>query len=54
MPEALKRMKEDGDDAKDDDEILLSKEGSFGVLEVAHILPHTLTQLNAGSELVGF
>jgi hypothetical protein len=54
--EGKERAKRDGDDAKDDDGQLLrhDKEGAE-FLEVAHILPHSLTSLAAcggGSQLV--
>lgn len=56
MDEAKKRYKSVGDDAQDDDGNLLDNEipGSFAHLEVAHILPHSLTSRGRGSELVGF
>lgn len=53
--EARKRFQENGGDAKDDDGNLLSNEppGWFQHLEVAHILPHSLTTIGQGeSELV--
>lgn len=49
--EAVRRFKESGDDAKDDDENLLD-DGPYDLLEVAHIIPHALTKIEAGSELV--
>jgi hypothetical protein len=54
--EGKERTKRDGDNAKDDDGQLLKhdKEGAE-FLEVAHILPHSLTSLAAcggGSQLV--
>ncbi|GAP87961.1 hypothetical protein SAMD00023353_1600370 [Rosellinia necatrix] len=48
--EAMSRFNRDGDDAKDDDGTLL-KGDSFDALEVAHILPHSLTKVNASYEL---
>lgn len=40
-------------DAKDDDGVSLLEEVQFGVLEVAHILPHSLTRCSPGtSQLV--
>ncbi|KAL2179716.1 uncharacterized protein P884DRAFT_267403 [Thermothelomyces heterothallicus CBS 202.75] len=51
--EALSRFASAGDDARDDDGTLLNEEqpGSFEPLEVAHILPHSLTKLGRGKEL---
>ncbi|KAK1754159.1 hypothetical protein QBC47DRAFT_385899 [Echria macrotheca] len=49
--EATKRMRKYGDDAKDDDGNLLSGETQFDSLEVAHILPHSLTSRDADSQL---
>lgn len=51
--EAVSRLERLGDDAKDDDgNQLLGEE--FDVLEVAHIIPHSLTQSDANGELVGY
>lgn len=53
--EALRRMDDAsrrGVVAKDDDGNSLEEEEVFGTLEVAHILPHSLTQVNASNELV--
>lgn len=52
--EANKRVRRDGDNAKDDDGHLLQDEaGTFDDLEVAHILPHSLMSIPSGkSELV--
>ncbi|EEQ28696.1 hypothetical protein McanMca71_001230 [Microsporum canis] len=48
--EAVSRLERLGDDAKDDDgNQLLGEE--FDVLEVAHIIPHSLTQSDANGEL---
>lgn len=49
--EAFKRMSRCGDEARDDDGLPLVGE-IFDALEVAHILPHSLTQVNANSQLV--
>ncbi|KAI0412237.1 hypothetical protein F5X98DRAFT_367467 [Xylaria grammica] len=49
--DALKRMKEDRKGAKDDDGNLLVSQPRFGKLEVAHILPRSLTRIGSGSEL---
>ncbi|KAK0744800.1 hypothetical protein B0T21DRAFT_325688 [Apiosordaria backusii] len=49
--EAINRMRKGGDDAKDDDGNLLSDEKQFESLEVAHILPHSLTSRDADSQL---
>lgn len=51
--EVAKRTKRSGDEAKDDDGNLLRDEPQFESLEVAHILPHALTKVETGSELVG-
>lgn len=51
--EALRRWQDDQDDAKDDDNVLL-KDCPTDMLEVAHILPHSLTQVDEGTELVRF
>ncbi|KAG8664880.1 hypothetical protein FPOAC2_14577 [Fusarium poae] len=48
--EAFKRMSRYGDEARDDDGISLAGE-AFDALEVAHILPHSLTQVNASLQL---
>ncbi|KAI2601881.1 hypothetical protein GGR54DRAFT_578791 [Hypoxylon sp. NC1633] len=48
--EARSRFNRDGDTAQDDEGILL-RETSFEGLEVAHILPHSLTKVNASSQL---
>lgn len=53
--EAVKRVEREGDNnAKDDDGYLLKDEaGTFAPLEVAHILPHSLVNVNSGNtELV--
>lgn len=51
--EAAVRFQKDGDGARDDDGILLFEDPQpFDALEVAHILPHSLTKANAGSQLV--
>ena len=49
--EAFKRMSRYGDEARDDDGISLAEE-AFDALEVVHILPHSLTQVNASLQLV--
>lgn len=49
--EAVARLREDGDNAKDDNGNHLMGE-LFESLEVAHILPHSLTQANDCGELV--
>ncbi|KAK0735548.1 hypothetical protein B0T21DRAFT_402271 [Apiosordaria backusii] len=59
ITEALNRVRKYGDDAKDDDGNLLSDddgnllpgETQFERLEVAHILPHSLTSRDADSQL---
>ncbi|KAI1768657.1 hypothetical protein GGR53DRAFT_346453 [Hypoxylon sp. FL1150] len=48
--EAISRYSRNGDNAQDDDGILLSG-NSFDVLEVAHIFPHSLTRVSACSQL---
>ncbi|EFY85509.1 hypothetical protein MAC_08456 [Metarhizium acridum CQMa 102] len=48
--QAVKRVHECGDNAVDDHGSLLFGE-TFDILEVAHILPHSLTQCNSDSEL---
>jgi 5-methylcytosine-specific restriction endonuclease McrA len=51
--EALQRVKRDSEDAKDDDGRLLKDESERSTaLEVAHILPHSLTSAGGGSQLV--
>lgn len=53
--EALRRMDDasrHGTVAKDDDGNSLEEEEVFDTLEVAHILPHSLTRVNANKELV--
>jgi hypothetical protein len=52
--EAKARSDRDGSEAKDDDDNLLDNEQEEPVpLEVAHIIPHSLLQANAGgNELV--
>jgi len=51
--EAAARFQKDGDDALDDEGTALRDDPrSFDVLEVAHILPHSLTKTNASSQLV--
>uniref|UniRef100_A0A0B7KKY2 HNH nuclease domain-containing protein n=1 Tax=Bionectria ochroleuca TaxID=29856 RepID=A0A0B7KKY2_BIOOC len=52
LEEAAKRMQRDGDDARDDDGVLLLEDANpVDVLEVAHILPHSLMKADTGSEL---
>ncbi|KAK5635642.1 hypothetical protein RRF57_011354 [Xylaria bambusicola] len=52
MAEATNRMRiARSDSALDDDGTLLQEHDSFGVLEVAHILPHSLMKTDVGSEL---
>ncbi|KAK9561939.1 hypothetical protein V6Z79_010295 [Aspergillus fumigatus] len=48
--EAEKRFEQDGEDCKDDDGKLLRDESNdrFQFLEVAHILPHSLTAVSSG------
>ncbi|KAI0388329.1 hypothetical protein F5Y17DRAFT_453269 [Xylariaceae sp. FL0594] len=53
LAEAMKRFKRDNDNARDDDGNLLQGE-PLKALEVAHILPHSLTKVNANYELVSF
>ncbi|KAF2452499.1 hypothetical protein BDY21DRAFT_312010 [Lineolata rhizophorae] len=48
--EAVKRWEKDGKNYKDDDGNSLVSEG-FNKLEVAHILPRSLTKIESGSEL---
>ena len=49
--EGLRRTKRDKDNAKDDDGNLLKDEDKRAeVLEVAHILPHSLMSYNASSQ----
>lgn len=52
--EAQRRIKQDGNESKDDDGNLLRNEpGEFEFLEVAHILPHSLASIASGNtELV--
>ncbi|KAI1318487.1 hypothetical protein F5Y16DRAFT_406297 [Xylariaceae sp. FL0255] len=49
--EARKRMQQDGDDARDDNGVLLLEDTIIDELEVAHILPHSLMKADAGGEL---
>ncbi|KAL2145279.1 hypothetical protein VTI28DRAFT_7647 [Corynascus sepedonium] len=51
--EAVKRYKFAGNNARDDNGNLLVEEqpGTFEPLEIAHILPHSLTRLGHGEEL---
>lgn len=50
--EAVKRHEQSGDDARDDDgELLVESTYQFNVLEVAHILPHSLMKSTAGAPL---
>ncbi|KAK4134731.1 hypothetical protein BT67DRAFT_441885 [Trichocladium antarcticum] len=50
--EAVKRFETDGDGARDDDNCLLEDDATLpDALEVAHILPHSLTKADPGSEL---
>ncbi|RYO88588.1 hypothetical protein DL763_005932 [Monosporascus cannonballus] len=49
--EAISRFDRNGDDAQDDDGALLSGETSFEVLEVAHMLPHSLTKVDIGLQM---
>jgi len=53
VTEATRRIRRNGDDAADDDGNRLGDESHFEDLEVAHILPHALTKVEQGSELVG-
>jgi hypothetical protein len=51
LDETLRRVKLDKDNAKDNDGNLLKDEDKLAeVLEVAHILPHSLMSYNAGSQ----
>ncbi|KAI2618252.1 hypothetical protein GGR54DRAFT_606707 [Hypoxylon sp. NC1633] len=53
--EAISRFNRDGlDNARDDGGTLLKEDShsSFEILEVAHILPHSLTKVNPSSQLV--
>lgn len=50
LAEALKRGRHGGE-ARDEDGVPLEGQ-SFDALEVAHILPHSLTQVNANKQLV--
>ncbi|KAK3690482.1 hypothetical protein B0T22DRAFT_515937 [Podospora appendiculata] len=52
LREALKRTEAHGDDARDDDGALLSEDiNPIDTLEVAHILPHSLTKGGSGTQL---
>lgn len=51
--EATNRFNRDDDNARDDDVNLLEGE-PLDSLEVAHILPHSLTKVNANHKLVSF
>lgn len=51
--QAVKRMQEFGDDARDDDGSPLIGE-MFDSLEVAHVLPHSLMKSTTDFELVCF
>ena len=44
----------DGADARDDDGVLLSEDQRYAKLEVAHILPHSLTNAPGGQPWVRF
>ncbi|KAI8943957.1 hypothetical protein F4801DRAFT_305182 [Xylaria longipes] len=50
--EARNRMQQNGDDARDDDGVLLLEDTVIDELEVAHVLPHSLMKADAGRELV--
>jgi HNH endonuclease len=50
LQEAENRTKKDGDNFKDDDGYWLRDEIDFEVLEVAHILPHSLMSFSPGGE----
>jgi len=51
--ESVRRFGRDGNDARDDDgQLLIEEESDFQMLEVAHILPHSLTKTNPGAQLV--
>lgn len=51
--EAIRRYTSDSDNARDDDgNLLLEQPRAFEPLEVAHILPHSLTKLGRNEELV--
>ncbi|KAK3991281.1 hypothetical protein QBC44DRAFT_380057 [Cladorrhinum sp. PSN332] len=51
LEEASKRLKMNGDEAKDDDGNLLLADPKFSHLVVAHILPQSLTKIGTGSQL---
>ncbi|KAK3933822.1 hypothetical protein QBC46DRAFT_401156 [Diplogelasinospora grovesii] len=51
LEEASKRLNMNGDEAEDDDGNLLLADPKFSCLEVAHILPHSLTKIGNGSQL---
>jgi len=51
LEEAKRRFKADGDSAVDDDGgPLMAADSKFAHLEVAHILPHSLTKLGNGTD----
>ncbi|KAK0732214.1 hypothetical protein B0H67DRAFT_640511 [Lasiosphaeris hirsuta] len=50
VEETKRRQDENGREATDDDGNLLADEPRFEFLEVAHILPHSLTSMEKGSE----
>ncbi|KAI0527764.1 hypothetical protein F5B22DRAFT_3173 [Xylaria bambusicola] len=50
--EARNRMQQNGDDARDDNGVLLLEDTVIDELEVAHILPHSLMKVDGGRELV--
>lgn len=51
--DAVKRLETDGDGARDDDNCLLKDDATLpDLLEVAHILPHSLTKADSGSKIV--
>lgn len=53
MDEAVRRYKEDANNAQDDEGNLLQGQET-AKLEVAHILPHSLTQARADNNLVSY
>lgn len=50
----IKRSNQHGFDARDDDGNLLTNEVTTTTLEVAHILPHSLTKMSENLQLVSY
>ncbi|OAA59006.1 hypothetical protein SPI_06208 [Niveomyces insectorum RCEF 264] len=51
MAECRRRLEQDQDEARDDDGVSFSQQTELSMLEVAHILPHSLMKTTTGTDM---